>query len=84
MKTTLKNEKRVVCMSEMDAKAMIDVLQIIINTIESNEWELEDSKIDITNDLIDDDWIICDSNAFYKPPVSRGKKYKMEFYLKAR
>lgn len=71
-------------MYEADTEQIISVLQTIINTIKSGEWDVNDGRIDISNDLIDGDWIICNDNAFFTKPTFRGKKYKIEFYLKAR
>ena len=71
-------------MYEVDTEHIIGVLQTIINTIKSGEWDVEDGRIDISNDLIDGDWIICGDSAYFKKPISRGKKYNIEFYLKAR
>ena len=71
-------------MCKADTEHIIGVLQTIINTVKSGEWDVEDGRINISNDLIDGDWIVCDDSVFFRKSTSRGKKYEIEFYLKAR
>lgn len=65
-----------------ETEHLVNILKIIINTIESDEWELVSGSVNQDNDLFDGDWVICGDHVYFKKPVMRGIHYKLKFDLR--